>query len=279
MRSRTELLNKEVINMTEFRTRKDGRVYPVNKRKPFGVSRQLAYEEVMALRSEGQKARLIKTNRRLDLYAPYESVLPPGNTEEKLPNKKFSSYEEIEEELGMTRSDAQGWATIHPDMLEGDLKEDVEQFNSVVKSAMEKDKYTAAGDKDGRAKRMTYKEAYEKMPEVPIELRLSGDPRKGKIYAAVITGTDPKYGVKREFMKGERTYSGKNEVTEDYSAKLKPGTIIETSEGGSWKNSYGGYYIVTPHGLKKFKDNYNGNSKLFIKDLMKAREKAMNKSS
>ena len=41
------------------------------------------------------KAGLIKTNRRLDLYAPYESVLP-SNQVETLPNKKFSSYEEIE---------------------------------------------------------------------------------------------------------------------------------------------------------------------------------------
>ena len=265
--------------MTKFRTRKDGRVYPVHKGKPFGVARQLAYEEVMALRSEGQKARLIKTNRRLDLYAPYESVLPPGDTEEKLPNKKFSSFEEIEEEFGMSRSDAQGWADVHPDMLEGDVKEDVEQFNSVVKSAMEKDKYTPAGDEDGRAKKMIYREAYEKMPLVPVDLRLSGDTRKGKIYAAVITGTDPKYGLKREFLNGNRTYSGKHDLTVDYVAKLKPGTIIETGDGGSWKNSYGTYYIVTKNGLQTFKNNYNGEGKLAIKDIMKAREKAMNKSS
>ena len=80
------------------------------------------------------KAGLIKTNRRLDLYAPYESVLQ-SNQAETLPNKKFSSYEEIEKEFGMSRSDAQGWADTHPDMLEGDLKDDVEQFSSVVKSA------------------------------------------------------------------------------------------------------------------------------------------------
>ena len=35
----------------------------------------------------------------------------------------------------MSRSDAQGWADTHPSMLEGDLKDDVEQFHSVVKSA------------------------------------------------------------------------------------------------------------------------------------------------
>ena len=113
-------------NVTHYKTN--------NAKKPFGVSRELAAEEVQAMRKNGYKARLIKTNRRLDLYAPYESVLP-SNQVEKLPNKKFSSYEEIEKEFGMSRSDAQGWADTHPDMLEGDLKDDVEQFSSVVKPA------------------------------------------------------------------------------------------------------------------------------------------------
>ena len=113
-------------NVTHYRTN--------NAKKPYGVSRELAAEEVQDMRKNGQKARLIKTNRRLDLYAPYESVLP-SNQAETLPDKKFSSYEEIEKEFGMSRGDAQGWADTHPDMLEGDLKDDVEQFSSVVKSA------------------------------------------------------------------------------------------------------------------------------------------------
>ena len=116
---------------------KNGKVKHVNtqnRRKPYGVSREVAYEEVQAMRKSGHKARLIETNRRLDLYAPYESVLP-SNQAEKFPDKKFSSYEQIEKEFGMSRSDAQGWADTHPDMLEGDLKDDVEQFSSVVKSA------------------------------------------------------------------------------------------------------------------------------------------------
>jgi len=164
--------------MTTFRSKGTGtdrKVYPVKKRKPFGVPRQLAYEDVVALRNKGQKARLIKTNRRLDLYAPYESVLPPGDTEEKLPNKKFSSYEEIEEEFGMSRSDAQGWADVHPDMLEGDLKDDVEQFNSVVKSAMEKDKSQNPGSttvldiqkmRDGLSQAVKGKEWSNSKPEM-----------------------------------------------------------------------------------------------------------------
>ena len=122
--------------MPQFRSKgkgKDRKAYPVNPRKPYGVSREVAYEDVQAIRNKGQKARLIETNRRLELYAPYESVLR-SNQMETLPDKKFSSYEEIEKEFGMSRSDAQGWADVHPDMLEGDLKEDVEQFSNVVKS-------------------------------------------------------------------------------------------------------------------------------------------------
>lgn len=123
--------------MTEFRSKgkgKDRKVYPIQKRKPFGIPRKLAYEEVMALRKEGKKARLIKTNQRLDLYAPYEGILPDG-TDASSPsvsiqeNRKFSSYEEIERVLGMTTSDAQAWADVHPDRLKGKLKEEVDLFN------------------------------------------------------------------------------------------------------------------------------------------------------
>ena len=217
--------------MTEFRSKgrgKDRKVYPVGKRKAYGVPRELAYEEVQELRKKGGKARLIETNRRKGLYAAYEGITP---------------YQYAQK--GQTLANA---------VNNGD-------------------------NKKIPTKRMTYKEAYEKMPLVPINLRIDGDTRKGKVYAAVITGTDPKYGLKREFLTGDRTYYGKHDVTLDYSAKLKPGTIIETSESGSWKNSYGTYYIVTPTGLKHLKSNYNGDGKLFIKDLVKARENAMAKAS
>lgn len=125
-------------------------------------------------------------------------------------------------------------------------------------------------------KKLTYNEAHNNMKEVPVELRLSGDRRKGSIYAAVVTGTDPKYGLKREFLNGDRTYTGKNDLTVDYKATLKPGTIIETGEAGSWKNKYGSYYIVTKDGLKHLTSNYNGEGRLKVKDIMKAREKAIN---
>lgn len=72
--------------MTEFRTKgkgKDRQVYPIKKRPPFGITRKLAYEEVLALRKEGKRARLIKTNKKLDLYAPYEAVGPDSPQENK----------------------------------------------------------------------------------------------------------------------------------------------------------------------------------------------------
>lgn len=66
--------------MKEFRSKgkgKDRKVYPVSGKKPYGTSRELAYEDVVAMRNQGKRARLIQTNKKLDLYAPYESVLPP----------------------------------------------------------------------------------------------------------------------------------------------------------------------------------------------------------
>jgi hypothetical protein len=88
--------------MTEFRKRKDdGRVFPIQKRKPYGISRQLAYEDVQALRKEGKKARLIKTNNRLDLYAPYVSDIPDapeGHTKmEPEKEEKISSSRKVTE--------------------------------------------------------------------------------------------------------------------------------------------------------------------------------------
>lgn len=83
---------------TQFRKRKDnGRVFPIQKRKPYGISRQLAYEDVQTLRQEGKKARLIKTNRKLDLYAPYISDMPDtGNHKKAQPGKAIPEGQKID---------------------------------------------------------------------------------------------------------------------------------------------------------------------------------------
>ena len=134
--------------MTDFRTKGKGRerqVYPIGKRKPFGVPRELAFEDVQALRKEGKRARLIRTNRKLDLYAPYESVLPdsndvPPSPENSSQNRKFSSYDEIEKAFSMSRSDAQAWADVHPELLTGSLRDEVERFNNPKNSSQDSGK-------------------------------------------------------------------------------------------------------------------------------------------
>ena len=52
---------------------------------------------------------------------------------------KFSSYAEIEEELGVDTSDAQAFASAHPELLEGDLKKEVEEVKQTVKEGMAKE--------------------------------------------------------------------------------------------------------------------------------------------
>ncbi|MCL5730935.1 MAG: hypothetical protein M1605_02290 [Candidatus Thermoplasmatota archaeon] len=89
--------------MTEFRRRKDdGRVFPIQKRKPYGISRQLAYEDVQAFRKEGKKARLIKTNNKLDLYAPYVSDIPDA------PETHTKMEPEKEEKISSSRKVTEG---------------------------------------------------------------------------------------------------------------------------------------------------------------------------
>ena len=62
--------------MTEFRKHKNGKAFPITPRKAYGESRAPAEEVVQELRKKGMRARLIKTNRKKDLYAPYKGVLP-----------------------------------------------------------------------------------------------------------------------------------------------------------------------------------------------------------
>lgn len=70
--------------MTEFRTKgkgKDRIVYPINERKAYGENKTLAKNTVEKLRTMGIRSRLIETNRKHKLYAPYVSALEPDNLE------------------------------------------------------------------------------------------------------------------------------------------------------------------------------------------------------
>ena len=63
--------------MTEFRSKGKGsgrKVYPLRK-VPYGVDREIAFRDVEFLRAGGSRARLVNTNRKLHLYAPYVSAL------------------------------------------------------------------------------------------------------------------------------------------------------------------------------------------------------------
>lgn len=65
--------------MTEFRSKGKGserKVYPI-KRTPYGEDRTDAEKAVQRLREENERARLIETNRKHKLYAPYASALKP----------------------------------------------------------------------------------------------------------------------------------------------------------------------------------------------------------
>jgi hypothetical protein len=61
---------------------------PIRPRKPFGVTREKALREVEKLREMGLRARLIETNRKHKLYAPYEATIGTGEK----PNEKMLYY-------------------------------------------------------------------------------------------------------------------------------------------------------------------------------------------
>jgi hypothetical protein len=109
--------------MVQFRTRgrgKQRRVYPV--RKPYGEGKRRAEREVRRLRESGKRARLIKTNRRLNLYAPYESVMKDGKVVSVIhsqitPREVENVIKKVREEfmdIGSTVQPSPSQATISP---------------------------------------------------------------------------------------------------------------------------------------------------------------------
>ena len=66
--------NVRFISKGKGRNRK---VIPI-RQKPYGEPRSRAARQTEELRKKGKRARLIETNRRLKLYAPYESILKGG---------------------------------------------------------------------------------------------------------------------------------------------------------------------------------------------------------
>ena len=73
-----------------------------------------------------------------------------------------------------------------------------------------------------------------------------------KPWVARITGTDPKYGLKREFVNGTRDYSNANSVkTRGVETTWVLGDgIYECSLPKSWKNTERFFTIVTQDGYQ-----------------------------
>jgi len=81
--------------------------------------------------------------------------------------------------------------------------------------------------------------------EFEFEFSATCDPRKGKPYVARLYWQDGK--LQRDFYDLSRQW-GKNVVTVSGTYTAKAGDIIEQRSGGSWKNDYRAWYLVTEDG-------------------------------
>jgi len=94
------------------------------------------------------------------------------------------------------------------------------------------------------------------------------DSRKGTPYAAKLVIND-EGKIDREFFELDKEY-GKKSVSVSGTYKAKVGDIIEQREGGSWKNDYRYWYLVTEDGkLEKVADIDNSNRKSLVKKYLK----------
>jgi hypothetical protein len=81
--------------------------------------------------------------------------------------------------------------------------------------------------------------------EFEFEFSATSDPRKGKPYVARLYWEDGK--LQRSFYDLNRQW-GKKEITVSGTYKARTGDIIEQRIGGSWKNDYRAWYLVTEDG-------------------------------
>jgi len=93
-------------------------------------------------------------------------------------------------------------------------------------------------------KMLAEKKRYESK-EFEFEFSATSDPRKGKPYVARLYWQDGK--LQRDFFDLNRQW-GKKEITVSGTYKARAGDIIERRWGGSWKNDYRAWYLVTEDG-------------------------------
>ena len=106
---------------------------------------------------------------------------------------------------------------------------------------------------------LTEKKRYESK-EFEFEFSATSDPRKGKPYVARLYWEDGK--LQRSFYDMSRQW-GKHEITVSGTYTAKAGDIIEIRSGGSWKNDYRAWYLVTADG-----------EQVMVADINDSKEKA-----
>src|SRR5690606_18826011 len=95
------------------------------------------------------------------------------------------------------------------------------------------------------ARRILTEKKRSESKEFEFEFSATNDPRKGMPYVARLYWEDGK--LQREFFDLHKEW-GKKEVTVSGTYKAKTGDIIEIRTGGSWKNDYRAWYLVTEEG-------------------------------
>jgi len=73
---------------------------PIKEKKPFGIPREKAMIDVEKLREMGKRARLIETNRKRKLYAPYEAAI--DESENLSPETNMNEVEKTKSEIKNT---------------------------------------------------------------------------------------------------------------------------------------------------------------------------------
>jgi hypothetical protein len=118
---------------------------------------------------------------------------------------------------------------------------------------------------------LTEKKRYESK-EFEFEFSATSDPRKGKPYVARLYWQDGK--LQRSFYDLNRQW-GKKEITVSGTYKARVGDIIEQRSGGSWKNDYRSWYLVTEEGeLVVVADIDNSKDKAKVTEYLQGKIKA-----
>ena len=105
--------------------------------------------------------------------------------------------------------------------------------------------------------------------EFEFEFSATSDPRKGKPYVARLYWQDGK--LQRDFYDLDRQW-GKKEITVSGSYSAKAGDIIEQRSGGSWKNDYRAWYLVTEDGEQvKVADIGNSEEKAWVTEYLQGK--------